>query len=110
MSRGNRTIPEATRGKVIGYLSEGYSYAAAARLTGVSSETAKSIWQDVHPLEAPPSAYSHPSPLKVVRSYVRGRVRIIDYECPHCGALIHHAVIDFQEKPWRCPYCGKEVE
>lgn len=109
MSKGKRTIPQETRDKVLAFLGEGHSFHSAARLTSLDHSTVKRIWYSVHP-EEPPCARSVPVPLKVMRSYVRGKVRIVDYECPHCGALIHYPVIDFKEKPWRCEYCGREVE
>lgn len=102
-----RTIPVSTREAVVTAMEGGASARKAANDAGVDLGTAIHYWRNAYGQIPWPAQHRIKAPLRYIGA-VQMNVVVVDYECPCCGAIIHHAVID-TKKPFHCPWCGKEV-
>lgn len=107
MSRGRRVIPENVRYSVVTALEDGESVRRTAEAHGISIGTAVDYWRRAYGDVPWPAQRKLVAPLRRMDVWT-GRVLVIDYECPHCGGVIHHVNV-YAEKPSYCPWCGKEV-
>lgn len=107
MSQGRRFIPDATRYAVVDAMEHGSTVREAAEASGVSIGTAVAYWRRVYGNTPWPAQHPIQTPLRYMRATI-GRFKVVDFECPHCGGIIHHPLID-TERPSFCPWCGKGV-
>lgn len=107
MSQGRRVIPENVKYSVVSAMEDGATVREVADAHGIDIGTAIAYWKRVYGETPWPAQRTLAAPLRRMGTWT-GRFDVIDYECPHCGGIIHHAAMGI-EKPAYCCYCGKEV-
>ena len=107
MGQGRRVIPENVKYSVVTALEDGESVRKTADAHGIDVGTAVSYWRRVYGNTPWPAQRHLAAPLRCMGTW-RGHFEVIEYECPHCGGIIHHPAIDV-ERPSYCCWCGKEV-